>query len=224
MGGFHKIKAYTIEYFSADLQSGWVTVANRIGSEEYTVTSLKPETRYVFLIRAENALGTGRPSELSKVIKTLGSRTVGAPDHYLSRARTQLSITEVGKDLLLRPNSKHPLFTMTFTWFLYFQVNLRSVKAVNSTSVSLEWGVTGDKDFIEGYYIRFKDMGGSTNKYNMVTAWGSKVSRYVLKDLKKFTKYEVFLVPFYKNVEGPPSNTRAATTLEDGKCGTTFQH
>lgn len=97
MGGFHKIKAYTIEYFSADLQSGWVTVANRIGSEMYTVSSLKPETRYVFLIRAENALGTGRPSELSKVIKTLGSRTVGAPDHYLSRARTQLSITEVRK-------------------------------------------------------------------------------------------------------------------------------
>lgn len=97
-GSFHRVKAYTIEYFSADLKSGWVTVANRIGPTElYTVTSLKPDTRYVFLIRAENALGTGKPSELSKVIKTVGSRTASAPDHYLSRARTQLSITEVSQ-------------------------------------------------------------------------------------------------------------------------------
>ncbi|XP_022702332.1 protein sax-3-like [Varroa jacobsoni] len=188
-GSFNRVKAYTIEYFSADLKSGWVTVANRIGPTElYTITSLKPDTRYVFLIRAENALGTGRPSELSKVIRTVGSRTASAPDHYLSRARTQLSITEV---------------------------TLRSVKAVNSTSLSLDWIMAGDKDFVEGFYIRFKDMVDNSNKYNMVTVWGSKVTRYVLKDLKKFTKYELFLVPFYRSVEGPPSNTRAASTLED---------
>lgn len=93
---FHRVKSYTIEYFSPDLQSGWVTAANRIGpTEVYTVHSLKPDTRYVFLIRAENALGTGGASELSKVIRTMSSRTAGAPDHYLSRARSQLSITEV---------------------------------------------------------------------------------------------------------------------------------
>ncbi|OQR73215.1 roundabout1-like, partial [Tropilaelaps mercedesae] len=188
-GSLHRVKAYTIEYFSADLQSGWVTVANRVGpTEYYTVTSLKPDTRYIFLVRAENALGTGRPSESSKVIRTLSSRIAGAPDHYLSRARAQLSITEV---------------------------TLRSVTALNSTSLNLEWTMAGDRDFVEGFYIRFRDMADNSNKYNMMTAWGSKVTRYVLKDLKKFTKYELFLVPFYRSVEGPPSNTQAASTFED---------
>lgn len=77
--------------------------------------------------------------------------------------------------------------------------------------------MSGDRDFVEGFYIRFKDMADSSNKYNMVTAWGSRVTRYVLTDLKKFTKYELFIVPFYRTVEGPPSNTRATSTLEDGE-------
>lgn len=51
----------------------------------------------------------------------------------------------------------------------------------------------------------------------MVTVLNGGSSSYVLSDLKKFTKYEFFLVPFYKSVEGPPSNSKIAQTLEDGK-------
>ena len=51
----------------------------------------------------------------------------------------------------------------------------------------------------------------------MVTVLNAGSSSYVLSDLKKFTKYEFFLVPFYKSVEGPPSNSKIAQTLEDGK-------
>lgn len=97
-------------------------------------------------------------------------------------------------------------------------MTLRSVTALNSTSLELKWTMAGDRDFVEGFYIRFKDIADSNDKYNMVTAWGSKVTSYVIRDLKKFTKYELFIVPFYRTVEGPPSNTQAASTLEDGKC------
>lgn len=38
-----------------------------------------------------------------------------------------------------------------------------------------------------------------------------------IEGLKKFTTYEFFIVPFYKVVEGKPSNSRVARTLEDGK-------
>lgn len=36
-------------------------------------------------------------------------------------------------------------------------------------------------------------------------------------NLRKFTKYDFFLVPFYKSVDGQPSNSMAIQTLHDGK-------
>ena len=37
---------YTVEYFSFDLESGWVVAAHRVTSETYTVGNLKPDTSY----------------------------------------------------------------------------------------------------------------------------------------------------------------------------------
>ena len=46
---------------------------------------------------------------------------------------------------------------------------------------------------------------------------GSGASSCKISGLQKFTTYEFFIVPFYKAVEGKPSNSRIARTLEDGK-------
>ena len=46
---------------------------------------------------------------------------------------------------------------------------------------------------------------------------GSGASSCKINGLQKFTTYEFFIVPFYKAVEGKPSNSRTAQTLEDGK-------
>lgn len=40
---------------------------------------------------------------------------------------------------------------------------------------------------------------------------------YILSNLRKFTKYDFFLVPFFKSVEGQPSNSMVVQTHEDGK-------
>ena len=53
---------YTVEYFSSDLETGWVTAAHRVSSSTYTVGNLKPDTSYVFLVRAENSHGLSPPS------------------------------------------------------------------------------------------------------------------------------------------------------------------
>jgi roundabout, axon guidance receptor 2 len=45
---------------------------------------------------------------------------------------------------------------------------------------------------------------------------GNGASSCKIGGLKKFTTYEFFIVPFYKTVEGKPSNSRTAKTLEDG--------
>ncbi|CAN7938846.1 unnamed protein product, partial [Ixodes hexagonus] len=94
-------------------------------------------------------------------------------------------------------------------------VTLLDMHAASSTAVKLTWRVQGDKDYFEGFYIRFRDVSGGSQKYNMVTVLNGGASSYVLSDLRPYTKYEFFLVPFYKSVEGPPSNSRSAQTLED---------
>lgn len=46
---------------------------------------------------------------------------------------------------------------------------------------------------------------------------GGGASACTISGLDKYADYEFFLVPFYKTVEGRPSNSRRARTFEDGK-------
>lgn len=65
-------------------------------------------------------------------------------------------------------------------------------------------------------YVRFRDLSGGSQKYNMVTVLNAGATSYTVTNLRKFTKYEFFLVPFFKSVEGQPSNSKVIQTLEDG--------
>lgn len=67
---------------------------------------------------------------------------------------------------------------------------------------------------MEGLYIRYRETSVKP-EYQMVTVFNAGATSYVLTNLKKYTKYEFFLVPFYKTIEGRPSNVKLATTLED---------
>jgi len=71
---------YTVEYFSSDLETGWVVTAHRITSETYTINNLKPDTSYIFLVRAENSHGMSSPSPLSERVRTLRLLTSAAAD------------------------------------------------------------------------------------------------------------------------------------------------
>lgn len=101
-----------------------------------------------------------------------------------------------------------PLLTYVKSLFSF------STYSLNSFSSQIQ----GAEEHVEGFYIRFRDLSSGSQKYNMVTVLNGGASSYVLTDLRKYTKYEFFLVPFYKSVEGPPSNSQSAQTLEDGKC------
>ncbi|XP_075749789.1 protein sax-3-like isoform X2 [Rhipicephalus microplus] len=186
--GASSLKGYTIEYYSSDLQSGWVLAAHRVLSEKYTIQALRPDSRYVFIVRAENSHGQGVPSPVSEPIRTLGMAPHFLPEFNLDEARAKLSACIV---------------------------SLQDIRAVSSTAVKLSWKIQGMRDYVEGFYIRFRDMSGGSQKYNMVTVLNGGALSYVLNDLKKFTKYEFFLVPFYRSVEGPPSNSRSVQTMED---------
>uniref|UniRef100_A0A1A9X2Y6 Fibronectin type-III domain-containing protein n=1 Tax=Glossina brevipalpis TaxID=37001 RepID=A0A1A9X2Y6_9MUSC len=94
MSGFER---YTVEYFSSDLQTGWVIAAHRVPDQQIMISGLKPATSYVFLVRSENSHGLSVPSGLSNVIKTLGTESGTVPPNEISAARAVLS----GKQLLV---------------------------------------------------------------------------------------------------------------------------
>ncbi|XP_055700087.1 roundabout homolog 2 isoform X1 [Phlebotomus papatasi] len=181
---------YTVEYFSSDLQTGWVVAAHRVPNQTITITELKPATSYVFLVRAENIYGLSIPSLLSHTAKTLGARSEIIPQSKLIAARAVLSEKIV---------------------------ELVNAVAVNSTSIRLDWRlhITFNDEYIQGLYLRFRDVSSGSQNYNIITIMNAKLETHVVANLKKFTKYEFFIAPFYQSVEGQPSNSKVVQTLED---------
>lgn len=72
--------------------------------------------------------------------------------------------------------------------------------------------------YVEGFYIYARQLDSDNDTYKMLTVLnGGGASTCTVTGLMKYQSYEFFIVPFYKTVEGKPSNSRMARTLEDGK-------
>ena len=210
--GQSQLIGYTVEYFSSDLETGWVTAAHRITSETYTVNNLKPDTSYVFLVRAENSHGMSPPSQVSERVRTL---------------RLLTSSLDQSGDFSEDDLNGVPLEDVQNT-LMNKVVELTSIEAISSTTIRVSWDVKSEAmPFIEGFYVRYRDMSGGSQKFNMKTVLNSHeefsydyeltqvTSSHVITSLKKFTEYEVFLMPFFKKFEGQPSNSLHVQTLED---------
>ncbi|KAF5269923.1 hypothetical protein FQR65_LT05722 [Abscondita terminalis] len=177
---------YTIEYWSPDLHIGWVVAAHRVPDPYMIVRDLKPDSTYMFIVRAENTHGISAASEVSDVAKTLSnSRSV---------TRTELD------------TARELLSTKT--------MELREARPLSSSSVKLLWNLSVST-YIEGVYVRFREISGGSLTYNILTVLDVQSKSYQVSNLKKFTKYEFFVSPFYKSVEGQPSNSRVTQTMED---------
>ena len=73
---------------------------------------------------------------------------------------------------------------------------------------------------MEGFYIYSRPLDGtrSPDSYNMLTVLhAGGASGFQVTGLSQYTRYEFFLIPFYKTVDGRPSNSKMARTLEGGK-------
>lgn len=79
--------------------------------------------------------------------------------------------------------------------------------------------VLSSTEWVEGIHVRFRDLSGGSQTYNMMTVMmnNGEPKSYTLANLRKFTKYDFFLVPFFKTVEGQPSNSMVVQTHEDSK-------
>lgn len=55
------------------MSNSWQTVADHVKTTEFTVKDLRPNTVYLFIIRAVNAQGLGDPSPMSDPVRTQGT-------------------------------------------------------------------------------------------------------------------------------------------------------
>ncbi|XP_058832674.1 roundabout homolog 2-like isoform X2 [Topomyia yanbarensis] len=184
------VSGYSVEYYSPDEKNGWVRAVTRVAGNTATITNLSPSTSYIFVVRAENPQGYSAPSPPSNAIRTLSADDGVTMPEELEAARMVLN----GKIL-----------------------ELVDVVSISSTSVRLEWQlhISSTEEYIEGLYVRYRDLSSSSQKYSMLTIQNNAAETHVITGLNKFTRYEFFLTPYFKNVEGQPSNSKVVQTLED---------
>lgn len=61
-------------FYSQSVSNSWQTVADHVKTMEFTVKDLRPNTVYLFIIRAVNAQGLGDPSPMSEPVRTQGTK------------------------------------------------------------------------------------------------------------------------------------------------------
>lgn len=109
-------------------------------------------------------------------------------------------------------------------------IELTNATSAEPTSMRLVWDIINGK-YVEGFYIYARQLPAAPDAlvpygaetYKMLTVLnGGGASTCTVSGLAPFTRYEFFVVPFYKSVEGKPSNSREARTMESGKCTRLF--
>ena len=112
-------------------------------SETYTVNNLKPDTSYVFLVRAENNHGMSPPSQMSERVRTLRLLSSSTNGEY-SDASDRSSGIDQTVDLHDIQNT-----------LLNKVVELRSIEAISSTAIRVTWVIRPEAiGSLEGFYVR----------------------------------------------------------------------
>ena len=114
-----------------------------IFSETYTVNNLKPDTSYVFLVRAENNHGMSPPSQMSERVRTLRLLSSSINNEY-SEDNQGLGGVDQSIDLHDIQNT-----------LLNKVVELRSIEAISSTAIRVTWVIRPEAiGSLEGFYVR----------------------------------------------------------------------
>ncbi|MGH0161069.1 UNVERIFIED_CONTAM: hypothetical protein FKN15_040406 [Acipenser sinensis] len=77
MIGSSPITSYVIEAFSQSVSNSWQTVADHVKMTQFTVRGLRPNTIYLFMVRAVNSQGLSDPSPITDPVRTQGKAFKG---------------------------------------------------------------------------------------------------------------------------------------------------
>ncbi len=79
---------------SQSVSNSWQTVADHIKTTQFTVKGLRPNTIYLFMVRAVNSQGLSDPSPMSDPVRTQGNIHVKGSYYVDSVYLTQVSLFE----------------------------------------------------------------------------------------------------------------------------------
>jgi len=200
--GASPISGYMVEYFSHETGEGWVVAADNIRGQTFLVQNLRPDTSYLFLVRAMNTHGMSMPSQVTSGFRTLGG---GRPKPVPGDFDISLVAEKLSGQV----------------------VSMKTPEVISSTAVKLNWEILKSNRFIEGFHVKYRVMPdiyehltSDTGRrrqgdYTVETVDSGTETMYVLRNLRSFTWFEIKVQPFYLSVEGQESQIKRVRTFED---------
>ncbi|XP_048145040.1 roundabout homolog 2 isoform X10 [Corvus hawaiiensis] len=181
--------AYIIEAFSQSVSNSWQTVANHVKSTLYAVRGLRPNTIYLFMVRAINSQGLSDPSPMSDPVRT---QDISPPAQGVDHRQVQKELGDV-------------------------IVRLHNPVVLTPTTVQVTWTVDRQSQFIQGYRVLYRQTSGLPAPavwQNLEVKVPTERSA-VLVSLKKGVTYEIKVRPYFNEFQGMDSESKTARTTEE---------
>ncbi|XP_041534408.1 roundabout homolog 2 isoform X7 [Microtus oregoni] len=181
--------AYIIEAFSQSVSNSWQTVANHVKTTLYTVRGLRPNTIYLFMVRAINPQGLSDPSPMSDPVRT---QDISPPAQGVDHRQVQKELGDV-------------------------IVRLHTPVVLTPTTIQVTWMVDRQPQFIQGYRVMYRQTSGlqaSTAWQNLDAKVPTERSA-VLVNLKKGVTYEIKVRPYFNEFQGMDSESKTIRTTEE---------
>ncbi|XP_077783400.1 roundabout homolog 2 isoform X13 [Podarcis muralis] len=181
--------AYIIEAFSQSVSNSWQTVANHVKTTPYTVRGLRPNTIYLFMVRAINSQGLSDPSTMSDPVRT---QDISPPAQGVDHRQVQKELGDV-------------------------IVRLHNPVVLTPTTVQVTWTVDRQSQFIQGYRVIYRQTSGlpSPSAWQTLEAKVPTERSAVLVNLKKGVTYEIKVRPYFNEFQGMDSESKSARTTEE---------
>uniref|UniRef100_A0A7N9APT9 Roundabout, axon guidance receptor, homolog 2 (Drosophila) n=1 Tax=Mastacembelus armatus TaxID=205130 RepID=A0A7N9APT9_9TELE len=185
MAGASPVSSFVIEAFS----NSWQTVADHIKTTQFTVKGLRPNTIYLFMVRAVNSQGLSDPSPMSDPVRT---QDISPPAQGVDHRHVQKELGEV-------------------------IVRLHNPVVLSPTSIQVTWTLDRQSQFIQGYRVLYRQTSGlpSPGPWQTQDVKVPSERSVVLSALKKGIVYEIKVRPYFNEFQGMDSDSRTARTTEE---------
>uniref|UniRef100_A0A672Z0I5 Roundabout, axon guidance receptor, homolog 2 (Drosophila) n=1 Tax=Sphaeramia orbicularis TaxID=375764 RepID=A0A672Z0I5_9TELE len=189
MAGASPVSSFVIEAFSQSVSNSWQTVADHIKTTQFTVRGLRPNTIYLFMVRAVNSQGLSDPSPMSDPVRT---QDISPPAQGVDHRHVQKELGEV-------------------------IVRLHNPVVLSPTAIQVTWTVDRQSQFIQGYRVLYRQTSGlpSPGTWQTQDVKVPSERSVVISALKKGIVYEIKVRPYFNEFQGMDSESRTARTTEE---------
>ncbi|MEE6468204.1 hypothetical protein FKM82_008202 [Ascaphus truei] len=187
--GNQPVNAYIIEAFSQSVSNSWQTVANHVKTTLYTAKGLRPNTIYLFMVRAINAEGLSDPSPMSDPVRT---QDISPPVQGVDHRQVQKELGDV-------------------------IVRLHNPVVLSPTTIQVTWTVDRQSQFIQGYRVMYRQTSGlqTPSAWQNLEVKVPAERSTVIANLKKGITYEIKVRPYFNEFQGMDSESKSARTSEE---------